>query len=134
MNEFSSLQFLTARAERSHDDAQSFDGRSDCAQACPYRQLALDLERGRSIALAKGPMAAKARGPTDDRMLGQIDRGEGGTALVEESSQRGEGRAPASRSSETRSIAECSTHGRPRKSFPCGRPGRTAAARGGGHS
>jgi hypothetical protein len=43
-------------------------------------------------------------------------------------------RAPASRSSGTRSIAECSAHDRPRKSFPCGRPERTAAARRGGRS
>src|SRR3979490_1058053 len=91
-----------ASAERSHDDAQSFDGRCDSAQACPYRQIALDLERGRSIALAKGPVAAKACGPKNDRMLGQIRRGEGGPGLVEGSSHRSEDPRPFENSSRRR--------------------------------
>jgi DNA-binding transcriptional LysR family regulator len=43
-------------------------------------------------------------------------------------------RVPASRSSETRSIAEYSVHERRRKSLPSGRPERRAAARRGGRS
>src|SRR4029077_1376384 len=88
-----------ASAERSHDDAQSFDGRCDSAQACRYHQLALDLERRRSIALAKGPVAAKACGPKNDRMLGQIRRCERGPDLVEVSSRRGEDPRPCENSS-----------------------------------
>src|SRR5580700_6679437 len=97
-NELSTLYFPTARAERSHDDAKSFDGRRDSAQARPYRQLAHNLERGRRIALAKGPVAAKACGPKNDRMLGQIRRCEGGPGLVEVSSRCGEDPRPCENS------------------------------------
>src|SRR5437764_3770161 len=68
------------------------------AQARPYRQLALDLERGLGIALAKGPVAAKACGPKNDRMPGQIRRRERAPGLVEVSARRGEHPRPCENS------------------------------------
>src|SRR5262249_2304911 len=60
----------------------------------PCRQPALDLERGRGAALAKGPVAAKASGSKNDRMPGQIRRCAGGPRLVEVGARRHENPRP----------------------------------------